>query len=39
MGGRHRVEEALREYRGTLVMVTHDEVFAARVGTTTKWQL
>jgi ATPase subunit of ABC transporter with duplicated ATPase domains len=33
------VEEALREYRGALVMVTHDEFFAERVGVTRHWQV
>ena len=33
------VEEALRAYRGTLLMVTHDRYFADRVGVTRRWQL
>jgi ATPase subunit of ABC transporter with duplicated ATPase domains len=33
------IEEALRAYRGTLVMVTHDAVFADRVGVTRRWAL
>jgi ATPase subunit of ABC transporter with duplicated ATPase domains len=33
------VEEALRAYRGTLVMVTHDAYFADRVGCTRHWQV
>ena len=28
------IEEALRAYRGTLIMVTHDDLFASRVGYT-----
>jgi ATPase subunit of ABC transporter with duplicated ATPase domains len=33
------IEEALRAYRGTLVMVTHDAVFADRVGVTRHWTI
>ena len=33
------VEEALRAYRGTLVMVTHDTYFADRVGYTRHWHV
>jgi ATPase subunit of ABC transporter with duplicated ATPase domains len=33
------VEEALRAYRGTLVMVTHDVYFAERVGFTRRWRV
>ena len=33
------VEEALRAYRGTLLMVTHDRYFADRVGVTRRWQI
>jgi ATPase subunit of ABC transporter with duplicated ATPase domains len=33
------VEEALRRYRGTLVMVTHDRYFADAVGTTRRWHV
>jgi ATPase subunit of ABC transporter with duplicated ATPase domains len=33
------IEAALRAYRGTLVMVTHDVVFADRVGVTRRWTL
>ena len=33
------IEEALRAYRGTLVMVTHDRYFAERVGITRRWHL
>lgn len=33
------VEEALRAYRGTLVIVTHDEYFAERVGVTRHWRV
>jgi ATPase subunit of ABC transporter with duplicated ATPase domains len=33
------IEEALRAYRGTLVLVTHDVVFAERVGVTRHWVL
>jgi ATPase subunit of ABC transporter with duplicated ATPase domains len=33
------VEEALRAYRGTLLMVTHDRYFADRVGISRRWQL
>ncbi len=33
------IEEALRGYRGTLVLVTHDAVFADRVGITRHWTL
>ena len=32
-------EEALRAYRGTLIMVTHDMYFASRVGYTRRWQV
>jgi macrolide transport system ATP-binding/permease protein len=32
-------EEALRAWRGTLVMVTHDRYFAGRVGFTRHWQV
>ena len=32
-------EEALRAWRGTLVMVTHDQYFADRVGFTRHWQV
>jgi ATPase subunit of ABC transporter with duplicated ATPase domains len=33
------VEEALREYPGTLVLVTHDMYFAARVGYGRHWRV
>jgi ATPase subunit of ABC transporter with duplicated ATPase domains len=33
------VEQALRAYTGTLVMVTHDAYFAAAVGYTRHWQV
>ena len=33
------IEEAVRAYGGSLIMVTHDEVFASRVGITTRWHL
>jgi ATPase subunit of ABC transporter with duplicated ATPase domains len=33
------IEEALREFTGTLVMVTHDAYFADRVGITCTWQV
>jgi ATPase subunit of ABC transporter with duplicated ATPase domains len=33
------VEEALRRYRGTLVIVTHDRYFAGAVGTTRRWHV
>jgi ATPase subunit of ABC transporter with duplicated ATPase domains len=33
------VEEALRAYRGTLLTVTHDPVFAAAVGHTRTWHV
>jgi ATPase subunit of ABC transporter with duplicated ATPase domains len=33
------VEEALRAYRGTLLMATHDRYFADRVGISRHWQL
>jgi len=33
------VEEALREFRGTLVMVTHDRYFAQAVGYTRWWSV
>ena len=33
------VEEALRAYRGTLVMVTHDAYFAAALTPTATWTL
>jgi ATPase subunit of ABC transporter with duplicated ATPase domains len=33
------VEEALRRYRGTLVIVTHDRYFAAAAGTTRRWHV
>jgi ATPase subunit of ABC transporter with duplicated ATPase domains len=33
------VEEALRAYHGTLLMVTHDRYFADRVGISRHWQL
>lgn len=33
------VEEALRAYRGTLLMVTHDRYFANRVRVSRHWQL
>lgn len=33
------IEEALRAYQGTLIMVTHDEYFANRVGITRRWHL
>jgi ATPase subunit of ABC transporter with duplicated ATPase domains len=32
------VEEALRAYRGTLLMVTHDRYFAERVGISRRWR-
>jgi ATPase subunit of ABC transporter with duplicated ATPase domains len=33
------VEEALREYRGTLLTVTHDRYFAAAIGHTRTWHV
>jgi ATPase subunit of ABC transporter with duplicated ATPase domains len=33
------VEEALRRYRGTLVIVTHDRYFAGAVGTARRWHV
>jgi ATPase subunit of ABC transporter with duplicated ATPase domains len=33
------VEEALRAYHGTLIMVTHDMYFAGRVGYTRHWRV
>ena len=33
------VEQALRAYRGTLIMVTHDRYFAEQVGYTRHWQV
>jgi ATPase subunit of ABC transporter with duplicated ATPase domains len=33
------VEEALRRYRGTLVIVTHDRYFASAAGTTRRWHV
>jgi ATPase subunit of ABC transporter with duplicated ATPase domains len=33
------VEEALRRYRGTLVIVTHDRYFAGAAGTTRRWHV
>jgi ATPase subunit of ABC transporter with duplicated ATPase domains len=33
------IEEALREYPGTLVMVTHDRYFAGRVGYRRQWHV
>jgi ATPase subunit of ABC transporter with duplicated ATPase domains len=33
------VEEALREYRGTVVMVTHDRYFSGAVGYTREWEV
>jgi ATPase subunit of ABC transporter with duplicated ATPase domains len=33
------VEEALRAYRGTLIMVTHDSYFADRVGFGQRWRV
>src|SRR5262249_31750359 len=33
------IEAALQGYRGTLVMVTHDVVFADRVGVTRHWMI
>ncbi|MEZ0110820.1 ATPase subunit of ABC transporter with duplicated ATPase domains [Catenulispora sp. EB89] len=33
------IEEALREFAGTLVMVTHDAYFADRVGFTRTWEV
>jgi ATPase subunit of ABC transporter with duplicated ATPase domains len=33
------VEEALRRYRGTLVVVTHDRVFAEAIGCTRMWHV
>jgi ATP-binding cassette subfamily F protein 3 len=33
------VEEALRRYRGTLVMVSHDRYFAESVGYTRVWHV
>jgi ATP-binding cassette subfamily F protein 3 len=33
------VEEALRRYRGTCVIVTHDRYFADAVGTTRRWHV
>jgi ATPase subunit of ABC transporter with duplicated ATPase domains len=33
------VEEALRAYQGTLIIVTHDQYFAERIGITRTWRL
>jgi ATPase subunit of ABC transporter with duplicated ATPase domains len=33
------VEEALRRFRGTVVFVTHDRVFAEAVGVTRRWHV
>lgn len=33
------MEEALRAFRGTLVMVTHDAYFAERIGWTRRWDV
>jgi ATPase subunit of ABC transporter with duplicated ATPase domains len=33
------VEAALREFRGTILMVTHDAYFARAVGVTRRWEL
>ena len=33
------IEEALRSYAGTLVMVSHDQYFAERVGHTRRWRV
>ncbi len=33
------IEEAVRAYQGTVVMVTHDTMFAERVGVTRHWAL
>jgi ATPase subunit of ABC transporter with duplicated ATPase domains len=33
------IEEALREFTGTFVMVTHDAYFAERVGVTRRWEV
>ncbi len=33
------IEDALRAYQGTLIMVTHDGYFADRVGVTGSWRL
>jgi ATPase subunit of ABC transporter with duplicated ATPase domains len=33
------VEEALRRYRGTLLVVTHDRVFAEAIGCTRMWHV
>jgi ATPase subunit of ABC transporter with duplicated ATPase domains len=33
------VEEALRRYRGTCLIVTHDRYFAGAVGTTRRWHV
>ena len=33
------IEEALREFRGTLLTVTHDRYFAAAVGHTRLWHV
>ncbi|HEV3169173.1 MAG TPA: AAA family ATPase [Actinocrinis sp.] len=32
------IEEALRAYRGTLLMVTHDRYFAERIGISRHWR-
>jgi ATPase subunit of ABC transporter with duplicated ATPase domains len=33
------VEAALREFRGTILMTTHDAYFARTVGVTRRWEL